>query len=849
MDELVSVKDFKEQELKFLHSVRRLSKKCQDYEKGTYSSLDPISSVLDDLKQVELASISILAKHIGFFEKLDIFCVISKEVATLLQDSKLIAAYEQLLNNATNIILNTNVVLFRTGDISLVEGTIQIYQRLTIFESFSDLGNISNGFIKLRKIISSFENQFFAKYKLLNNNNLIFDKVYNLLSHSKDKITVPKFNVINIENHTPFKLNKNKFYDDNLLVDLAQLNTGELAILRINSGRLPKIFKSSKDLLNELINKNYYLLKVGRTLLFKTLRPSDLKLIRFSGTSVELQTTTANNVNLKMVCMDPLKWPTLWKPYFEKQFNGENSNIRYINKMRSFDTLPRDTNKLVNGLSEFVSDGEPSQHSTFEKKPIGDIPQLLEEPSLCESELSQQPSLRDIESLSYEKLIELDQSIEMSLSPKNPQLSPKFSQLRSESQVFSVDEIVTNEQPDSPQGLFFSRTSDRNSNSTVHENEDDLESVISSELDNDTTVVKVSSNSIFNPSADSYKPKLLNPASSSLLSLFTNRSKPNLSIDTFESENISIFTNTSTSESNTPQSAVSAYHTPIKERKDVTVPKDIDLSNILIEQVSTKVTRWSGKDWTILGHSNLHLVISQVPGKHTVLTAFTDDSKTRCVFIVKISHAWKCFRSTAQDIQMKIPPSDFMISAMDVKDTIETISVRCVKIDNFMNTLLHCVNGVVPVSLSSSSTIRTLSTTTSSCFSDNLQRSSTYQSELITDNNQGTAKEISQLLLLAAVKAKRHENIQKKWVLKDVGSLDIISLESQSLRTGITFEFVKTTSSERMTNDKQTYSNELGKIRRLGRTGIVIKQDFKDQLFEFTNQLVAEQVYKLIQGI
>lgn len=849
MDELVSVKDFKEQELKFLHSVRRLSKKCQDYEKGTYSALDPISSVLNDLKQVELASISILSKHIGFFEKLDIFCVISKEVASLLQDSKLIEAYEQLLTNATNIIMNTNVVLFRTGDISLVEGTIQIYQRLTIFESFSDLGNISNGFIKLRNIISGFENQFFSKYKLLNNNNLIFDEVYNLLSHSNDKITVPKFNVINIENHTPFKLNKNKFYDDNLLVDLAQLNTGELAILRINSGRLPKIFKSSKDLLNELIHKNYHLLKVGRTLIFKTLKPNDLKLIKFSGTSVELQTITANNVILKLVCMDPLKWPTIWKPYFERQFGNNKSNITCVTKRRSTDRLPRETKKLSSGLSNLTLDECSKQSSVFEKEPLIEIPPLLEEPSLCGSELSQQPSLRDIESLSYEKLIELDQSIEMALSPKNPQLSPKFSQLRSESHVFSVDEIVTKEQATSPQELFVSRTADVDSSHTDRSNEDDLESVISSELDKDTTVVNVSSNSIFNPNAELYKPMLHNPASSSLLSLFTSRGKQNLSIDTFESGNASIFTNSSTSESNTPQSAVSEYHTPIKTKTSVEVPNNIDLSDIIIEQVSTKVTRWSGKDWMSLGQSNIHLVISRIPNKHVVLTIFLDESKTQCIFVAKISNGWKCFRSTAQDIQMKIPASDFIVSAMDIKDTIETISVRCIKIDNFTNTLLHCVNGMIPVSLSSSSTVRTLSTATSSCFSDALQRSSTYQSDLETDKTEDNSKEVFQLLLLAAIKAKRHEKIQQKWVLKDVGSLDIISLESQNIRTGINFEFVNNKSNEHLPVEKQKYPTDLDKIRRLGRTGIVISQYLNDQLFEFTNQLVAEQVYKLIQGM
>lgn len=836
MDELVTVKDFKEQELKFLHSIRALSKKCQIYEKNTYSTLDPITTILSDLKLIENSSILLLSKHIEFFEKLDIFCVISQNVAELLSDLKVITAYEQLLTNITNIIMNTNVVLFRTGDTSIIDALMQIYDRLTLFESFSNINNISNGFIKLRSILSTFETNFFSKYKLLNENNLIFDNVYDLLSHSMNKIQPTKFNVFNLECHTPFKLAKTKFFDENnMLVDLAQLNTGELAILKINSGKLPKIFKSSKDLLNELIQKKYYLLSVGRTLIFKALKQNDLKLIKISGTSVELETITGNNVTLKLVCMDPLKWTNMWKPYFEKQFSGKQTT-EYVIKGKSTEGLLRESSKISNGLSELTLN-PISQNAPVLSK----VPSLHEEPSTCESQVSSEPSLRDIESLSYEKLMELDQSIEMRRSP-TPQPSPKFTQLCSVSQTFSVDEVITDEQCESPQGLFSSRDTELNSRI----GEDDLESMFSTETDPERTIVKVSSNSIFKPNADNYKPVLHKPASSSLLSLFTNRSKPNLSIETFESSTGSIFTNTVTSQSNTPESAVSDYHTPITQKSDVQIPSDMNLSDIIIEQCANKVTRWSGKKWDVLGDDDMRLVISKVQNKDVVMTAYSGDSKSKCVFIVNITSNWKCFRSTAQDIQLKIPPSNFVVSAIETKDTVETITIRCKKIDNLMNTLLHCMKGNVPGSLSTSSTIRTLSTATSSCFSDNLQRSSTYQSSLENDKNTVSGDvSISEQLLLAAVKVKRHENIQQKWNLQEIGSVDLIAQESNYVRSGIKFHFVTEVSKLEI----KEYSNNLKTIKRLGRTGIVVPQDNNDQLFEFTSQIVAEQVYKLIQGI
>mgnify|MGYP003365318259 CR=1 FL=1 len=837
MDELVTVKDFKEQELKFLHSIRALSKKCQVYEKNTYSALDPITTILSDLKLIENSSILLLSKHIEFFEKLDIFCVISQNVAELLSDVKVITAYEQLLTNATNIIMNTNVVLFRTGDTSIIDALMQIYQRLTLFESFSNINNINNGFIKLRNILSTFETNFFSKYKLLNENNLIFDNVYDLLSHSMNEIQPTKFNVFNVDCHTPFKLAKTKFFDENnMLVDLAQLNSGELAILRINSGKLPKIFKSSKDLLNELIQKNYYLLSVGRTLIFKTLKPNDLKLTRISGTSVELETITGNNVTLKLVCMDPLKWTNMWKPYFEKQFTGKQQATKYVTKRKSTERLIRESSKISNGLSELTLNPVSQNVPVLSK-----VPSLHEEPSMCESQISSGPSLRDIESLSYEKLMELDQSIEMKKSP-TPQPSPKFTQLRSVSQTFSVDEVVTDEQYESPKGLFSSRDNDMN----YRGGEDDLESMFSTETDPERTIVKVSSNSIFKPDADNYKPMLHKPASSSLLSLFTNRSKPNLSIDTFESSNGSIFTNTGASQSNTPESAISNYHTPITERSDVQIPTDMDLSDIIAEQITSKVTRWGGKNWDILGHADMRLVISKIENKDVLMTAYSGDSKNKCIFIAKITSNWKCFRSTAQDIQLKIPPSNFIVSVIDTKDTIETITIRCKKIDNLMNTLLHCIKGNVPGSLSTSSTIRTLSTATSSCFSDNLQRSSTYQSSLEAGKNAASEDiSISEQLLLAAVKVKRHENIQQKWNLQEIGSVDLIAQDTNYVRSGIKFHFMTQGSK----SQPKEYSNDLKAIRRLGRTGIVVPQENTDQLFEFTSQIVAEQVYKLIQGI
>ncbi|KAG0669681.1 hypothetical protein C6P45_003424 [Maudiozyma exigua] len=836
MDELVTVKDFKEQELKFLHSIRALSKKCQVYEKNTYSALDPIATILSDLKLIEDSSILLLSKHIEFFEKLDIFCVISQNVAELLSDVKVINAYEQLLTNATNVIMNTNVVLFRTGDSSIIATLMQIYQRLTLFESFSNINNISNGFIKLRNMLSTFESNFFAKYKLLNENNLNFDNVYDLLSHSMDKIQPIKFDVFNVECHTPFKLSKTKFFNENnILVDLAQLNTGELAILRINSGRLPKIFKNSKDLLSELIHKNYYLLSVGRTLLFKTLKPNDLKLIRISGTTVELETITGNNVTLKLVCMDPLKWTNMWKPYFEKQFSGKQT-VKYVTKRKPMEGLLRESSKISNGLSDLTLN-PMSQNLPILSK----VPSLHEEPSICGSEVSSEPSLRDIESLSYEKLMELDQSIEMKRSP-TPQPSPKFTQLRSVSQTFSVDEVITDEQCESSQGIFSSKTMNLNS----RDDEDDLESMFSTETDPERTVVKVSSNSIFNPNADTYKPMLHKPASSSLLSLFTNRNKPNLSIETFESSSGSIFTNTATSQYNTPESAISDYQTPITQKSDVGIPNGLDLSDVITEQTATKITRWSGKDWDILGHVDMKLVISKIQDKEVVLTAYSDDSKNKCIFIIKITPHWKCFRSTAQDVQLKVPPSNFVVSAIETKDTVETITIRCKKVDNLLNTLLHCIKGNVPSSLSTSSTIRTLSTSTSSCFSDNLQRSSTYQSSFEADKTQMSGDIlVSEQLLLAAVKVKRHENIQQKWNMQELGSVDLIAQESNNVRFGIKFHFITQGSN----SPAKEYSNNLKVIRRLGRTGIIVPQEDKDQLFEFTSQIVAEEVYRLIQGI
>lgn len=858
MDELVSVKEFKEQELRFLHTLKELSKQCQQYERSTVSALDPVTAVLDELKRVEKASIAILSKHIEYFGKFDIFCVISNVLGELFNDAELTSAYRQLLLSGAKVILNTNVTTFRSGDVSILSGIIETYNRMTMYEGFCDIANMSDGFLKMRQAISSFETLFFSMYKLLNENNLIFDKVYDALSHSNEMQPARKFNVIDISCHAPFKLTKTRFNEDAVLVDLAQLTTGELAIFKINSGRLPRVFKSSKDLLNALIEKDYDILKVGRTLMFKPLKPNDLRVVTFSGTTVELLTQTGNNVCLKLVCMNPMQWPIVWKPYFAKQFPSdgvskqapkrpslinlkrESTGISHSaarqNLTSQLETSPLASRKAKSPTERtFLPSTQTDLLSSTNHDPIK-RPTLPSEPSTCESQTSG-PSLRDIESLSYDKLIELDNSIEMTLSPA-PMPSPNMHQFRSESQSFSVDEIITNEQNSSP--VVFGN--DR------HE-AGDAESIMSSDSEDVPSVVRVSSNSIFNPSADTYKPSLQKPASNSLLSLFTNRSKPNLSIDTFNSENVSFFGSNNSSNTHTPLSSTHGDHGSPDVKTNVEIPNDIDLSDIIIEQDTLRVTRWSGKNWDKIGKGHILLAIARVPGQYNALVGYTNKQKTECAFIIKLHSDWKCFKSTAQDIQLKIPVANFVVSAYDLKENMETLTVRCTIVDTFMNSLLHCINGLVPVSLSSSSTIRTLSTTMSSYFSDSPDRSSTYQSYLSTGKNEYSSKEKTSLLLLAAVKVKRHERKEQKWIMRDLGSLDIISLEQQNVRVAAKFDFVRDSNNLENQSEKLEFCDELSKIKKLGRTGIFITDERADQLFEFTSHVVREQVYKLVQGI
>lgn len=832
MDAIVSIKEFKADELHFLHVLKELSKICQHYEKRPHSLLDPVSTVTHELRLIEASTITILSKHINFFEKLDIFCVMSKEIEIIIESSELIDAYEQLLSNGINIILNPNVTLFRTGDMSLVDYVIQVYQRLVTYESFSTLTNITKGFIRVRQLISNLESTFFSKYKLLNNNNLRFEKVYDILSHSPDMVQSSRFNVINIEQHTAFRLNKTKFNEDTILVDLCQLNTGELAIFKINSGKLPTIFKSGKDLLTELSAKNRDLLNVGRTLLFQPLKPNDLQIVKYSGTSIELKTCTANNVVLKLVCMDPLKWPVVWKPYFERLFSIENKRTQ-ISKKRSFPKLPIPDTPIEQ--TETNIEKKPTLDVQGHKGgPLTSIPHLQNEPSTCNSQNSG-PSLKDIESLSYEKLIELDRSIQMNLSPALAP-SPEFGKIKDESQLFSVDEIVTNGHSPSIRPS--------NNNET-----DDIESLISFEGEIEESPIRVSTNSIFHPTVEEYKPTLHTRKSHSLLSLFATKNKPNVSIDTFESEHTSFFSSADSSNVNTPQSDSPNYATPLNRKTSLAIPVDVDLSYSITEQDIIKVTRWDGKKWEIIGPKNMQITISRVSNKYIALTMFLNKEKTECAFIIKISANWKCFRSTAQDIQLKIPASDFIASIMNLKDSYETLTIRCVKVENLMNSLLYCINSIVPVSLSTSSTIRTLSTTMSSYFSDTPKRSSAYQSYLCSGKNDYAAKESNSLLLIASIKAKRHARIEQKWQPQDIGSLDIFSQESQNVRTGVKFDFISDKNNNLDVANKLQFSNELNQIKRQGRTGIIVSnEDRDDQLFEFTSNIVAEQVYKLIQG-
>ncbi|CAI1516095.1 hypothetical protein SEUBUCD650_0J02230 [Saccharomyces eubayanus] len=827
-------------EASFHDVLKKLLAVCESHSRYSGSSLDPMVKVGCEMREISSCLRRILRKHAAVYHNLSLTENTMNFYSDFFEDVRVLDMYHSLLFGCMRLLLDADISFFRMN--SQKSFTILLFK---VYYKLRDVYYATNE-TRLDSLLNAFIYQFKNCYNSVSCNTLKYGSVRDIMSQNFSLINPPFIGLKEVTKRTYFRLDIEKLKINNKLIEILELNNGGIALFEVLGSEMPYTSQNVETLFQSLASGNHDLMNVGRSLLFQTLRAGDLEIIKLDDNGAKLKTLTGNGVVLKITCKDPSQWQAHWKDIirnlsdrlsmnkyngcksdFSQNFHAGHNKVGYnqpeqnagmatgstepsvssSNTVRSSGTLHRSTH-LPGGLSSLV---EASQEFS-----AGESNSILNGKVISDNDSDLETSLKDIESLSCEKLIELDRSIQIPLSPKILD-TPTLKNVRTASQIFSLENV-------SPELL----------ESASSEISDDESIISEGEKDNGEETV-------FDPNVDYYKPVLYRRKSSSLLSVFTSKNKKDLTIDIPKNRSGSLFSIAGDQQLLTPISAGS-HNSDVGEAY-VSVPSDVDASSsaVFFENDLVKVSLWNGKSWVQLSKEAMCLSLILSGGNETLLIISKNFKREKCKFVVKLESSWKCNRSTAQDVQLRIYSSDFKASVFEMRHDV-TLSIRCSQADQLMSVLQYQLQRIQAPSLPASATARTLSTiSSSSCFSRNVTRSSTENSELANMKNGSGG--VNSSLLLSSIKVRQHVKTKSDiWKPSRVGFADIFSQEYKGIVVAI--KFVICSDAEGTLNPRE-YNSRLHDIKRLGRTGLSLADRTGAYLLEFKDRNAADQVYKL----
>lgn len=766
---------------------------------------------------------------------------LSPEIEKLFLDPEIFKCFQTVLLEGVKLIFDYSISWFRVApELRFASCLLKLYINL---ESLTlTLPAVEQSY---RQLLNTFEYQFMTQYNIANCNIIHLDQVRDLFAKNHGLISPPILSINDIEKRGYFRLSSTELNINDSLVEVAQLKNGQLAVFLVNSKRLPYQNGDSKKLINELINGNWELFHLGRTLLFQTVKQKDLTICNETAHGVELVSNYDLITKLQFTALDEMAWVTYWKIYFQNLFSDKSrvtskTNASMLSSSHNFQNfkmkhtrlsslrpshnkgialhIPSDIIKNDHNMSDDIQeDLDDFKFDIHPSKPVitsndnlhNDDDTNINSPSIEDA------SLRDIEFLSYDKLVALDKSLQLDLSPKILQ-SPQPSNYKTVSHSFSLDKI-------------------NNISQNIAE-VSDSESIISNDNEDDD-----SNGAVFNPSVEDYRPQLLKRKSSSLFNIFTSKNKKNLKIETSGLNNDSTPTLRSASSTRTFFSVKSDDSVTSIVDQYIENPDNLDIQNStdIFKCKISKASYWENSKWQIL--STIPLLLNVVMSSQGILLILQNPSNTgRFKLITKITPLCKNHRSTAKDIQLTIPKSQILasvFSSVAASAPSHILSLRSDDIERLKNVIDHCVKGTLPPSLTASSTSRTLSSKgSSSCMSKSsgsVSRSSTEISDL--DVKVLSSKRPA--LVLSDIKTRLHTKTNNKWTPHRIGLVNIYHVDGT--KPEIKFEL--------STDKKETleFKTKTQDLKRLGRTGLSLV-DNSEYLFEFPNSVITEQVYRNI---
>ncbi|CAL9731642.1 hypothetical protein MOUN0_M02102 [Monosporozyma unispora] len=817
-------------------SISKLHALCQSLALKPKSSFDPMYKISIKLKSFTNGLQILYNKHSNIYSEIMHYNSLDAAMS-IYQDTELLLAYETFYQSGIRLIFNSTATLFRSVDESPF--------LLLFLQIYSHLKSCLKGVREQQRITHatrSFEKEFFHAFLKAHSNSYQGGNVKDILSFNTNLIQFPNIKSDNIIQSHCIKLDSNKLGFKKLLVEVVELQTNELAFFKIESCNImdPQII-TAEHLLKELIMGSYNLLNFNKSLLFIPLKSKDMKILEYSNNGLKLETVIGNKIQLEITSESVLEWEASWKPKFELYFDN-------VMELRQKDKKSIFTNALpisnLKNLNIFDKQPHPSTEQVHRDITPSDSVTPKDPYSTILSHHERAKSITEFENLSYEKLLELDNSIPIEISPLIGATSPAREAIRSVSDTFKVEQV-------DPRISIETDTHEMESiisgveNSHINEDDNDKEALV------------------FNPSASSYKPMLSSKKSSSLLSLFSSNHNSDIESnhDTKLSSNILL-----------PRESSSSIFGNIKhvdeedgitKSRYISGPSSDDLLGgvELFQDNRVKLSYWSTSNlWEIVGDKQLKLTIeiNRLKNGTVIMHAYDNNNREQSYLVTKISSAWKYMKTTAQDIQVKFPKGDVLNHSLS--DELETfvMTLRYHNADKLMNILKKSISNDFRKPLSSSSTQETLATNASSNLNESIfsYRTASTASGLSLDkfetqdsSKKTVNKTIQSHLLISSIKGKYHSLERGKiWKLQDVGNITIYSLDLDNNtpiknRIGASFEFTSNQGTKK-------FSCHLKNIQRLKRTGIVLQDDNNEyHLLAFTNPLVTDHIFKLVHSL
>ncbi|CUS24712.1 LAQU0S18e02542g1_1 [Lachancea quebecensis] len=819
----------------FHDSLSRLLCLLETRSGKSQSVCDPLGGLVQQTQLLASATRALLKKHEQLACLLQDAQCNDKQLNRWLSDAELLGHYSTLLSGSLKLVFGSSTSGYQFSPNSEFAAlVVTVYNRL---RQLSLPGTQQAS--QLMSILHSFECHFKAQWNATNCNTFKFDRVQDLFSYSHDIVSSPLLDIAKTVKRDYFELAAPGLGFKNLLVELFQLSSGELAVFKVVCGQLPLTVETTKDLLQTFSSGHGPKYKsFGRSLLFPTLRKGDLCIISEGATSVELSVKLGDDPTLSLSAIDAVPWEKHWKTYFRRlfsnpQFTPDESapiSMHMTKSAHPFQNFKLKHDKLASlrpkenpGLAVKLSCNEQAMDSGKQEVTERQNKTLLHKSrplNLSASKLPSLDSFADLEKLDFETLLKIDESISMNSTPTF-QPNPTFD----ECEFKRVD----------------SSSSVSKAEVALGEYAEDAESVVSSHESKENTI------ETFDLSSEFHRPQLSKRKSSSLLSLFSsNRSKTslrnhkNLALDLPSGDSTtSLFTLPTPTSPNSMQ-------LPSPQRDDFCIlPDRIDLSDgFCICEHSAQLSYWYVNSWRAVSKKQLTLKLQESSSGEVLCLIYDQEDSQKYRLCSYVSPEWKVTRSAAQDIQLRIPQQDIIASVLPSGASV--ISLRCPQVDKVLNTLHHCIRQNLPSKLKASSTYGTLSTTSStfSTMDKSFSRSDTTSTGLssIAQNSSSLEKEQTvSLLLLSNIKVRLHEKSKEHgWVLKSKGLLDVHSQEFRGQVSAIKFDLICDQLS------RIEFTSKLDNIKRIGRTGVSLIHERDNFLIEFKNQIVANEVFKLI---